>query len=98
MKNFGNLIVKYDLKAPTISPKTIKTKENLIFTVTDSESELGAYRLTIDGKWRNLYFDEKNNQLIYKIISEDKNKKVKALIEVTDRVGNKSSKHLEIFF
>lgn len=98
VKNFGNLIVKYDLKAPTISPKTIKTKENLIFTVTDSESEIGSYRLTIDGKWRNLYFDEKNNQLIYKIISEDKNKKVKALIEVSDRVGNKSSKHLEIFF
>jgi hypothetical protein len=97
LKNFGNLIVKYDLKPPTISPKPIKTNETLIFTVSDLESEIGSYRLTFDGQWRKLYYDEKNNQLIYSIISTDKGKKVKALIEVMDRVGNKNLKSFEIF-
>lgn len=98
VKNFGILKVKYDLKSPTIAAKPIKSKENIIFTTDDKESEIGTYRLTIDGQWRKLYYDEKNNQLIYKIISTDKGKKVKALLEVTDRVGNKNTKSYEIFF
>ena len=43
-----------------------------------------------------IYQVPKNNELIYKIISEDKGKKVKGLLEVIDRVGNKNSKSFEI--
>lgn len=98
LKNLGTMIVKYDKQPPFISPKPIKRGSELIFIASDKESGIADYQLFVNGVWRKLYYDEKNNQLIYKIISEDKGKRVKALLEVTDRVGNKNSKTMEILF
>ncbi len=98
LKNLGTMIVKYDRQRPFISPKTIKRGSGLIFIANDKESGIADYQLFVNGMWRKLYYDEKNNQLIYKIISEDKGKRVKALLEVIDRVGNKNSKTMEILF
>jgi len=97
VKNYGTLTLKYDLTAPTIGLKPIKSGSSIIFSIDDSESEIGSYKLTIDGQWRKLYYDEKNNRVIYKILPEDKGKKVNVLLEVEDRVGNKNSKSMEIF-
>lgn len=96
VKNFGEFTVKYDQTNPSIAPKPIKLGNEISFKVSDKDSEIGKYNLTINGQWRKIYYDEKNNQLIYKIISEDKGKKVKALLEVEDKVGNKNSKMMEI--
>lgn len=96
VKNFGTMLVKYDTKAPTIGAKPYKTSRQLIFIAEDKESEIDSYLLWVDGKWRKLYYDAKTDRLIYNILNEDKGKKVKALLEVTDRVGNKNSKVMEI--
>jgi hypothetical protein len=96
LKNYGTLTIRYDHAAPEVIGLPLRRQLYLVFTVKDKESGIEDYRLYINGMWRKLYFDEKNNELIYKIISEDKGKKVKALLEVTDRVGNKNSKSFEI--
>jgi hypothetical protein len=96
LKNYGTMAIRYDLIAPEIAGLPLRRQLDLVFTVKDKESGIEDYRLYINGLWRKLYYDEKNNQLIYKIIQEDKGKKVKVLIEVTDRVGNKNSKTMEI--
>ena len=98
LKNIGTITVKYDRQLPVISHKPIKRGSELILNASDKESGIADYQLFVNGQWRKLYFDEKNNQLIYKIVSEDKGKKVKALLEVTDRVGNKNSQTMEILF
>lgn len=95
IKNFGTLILKYDQTPPTISAP-IKTKTQLFFTIDDRESEILSYKLTIDGKWRKLYYDAKTHKIIYNILPEDKSKKVNAIIEVADGVGNKKMKTVEI--
>ena len=96
LKNFGTLTVRYDHAAPEVIRLPLRRQLYLVFTVKEKESGIEYYRLYINGMWRKLYFDEKNNELIYKIISEDKGKKVKGLLEVIDRVGNKNSKSFEI--
>ncbi len=96
LKNYGTLTIRYDHANPEVIGLPLRRQLYLVFTVKDKESGIEDYQLYINGMWRKLYFDEKNNELIYKIISEDKGKKVKALLEVTDRVGNKNSKTLEI--
>jgi Peptidase family M23 len=98
LKNLGTMTLKYDRKKPIIGTKPQKRGSEIIFNINDNESGIAEYQLFVNGQWRKLYFDEKNNQVIYKIISEDKGKKVKALIEITDRVGNKNSKCVEILF
>jgi hypothetical protein len=98
VKNYGVLIVKYDKKSPIISPELIRKTNKVIFSAKDEESGIGEYQLYIEGLWRKLYYDEKNNQFVYSIIPFDKGKKVRALLEVTDRVGNKNSKTMEILF
>ena len=75
----------------------IKWRESFAPT-QDVESGIADYQLYVEGMWRRLYYDEKNNQLIYNIIPADKGKKFKALLEVTDQVGNKNSKNMEILF
>lgn len=98
LKNYGLMTIKYDKKNPVISPDLIRKPNKVIFTVKDVESGIADYQLYVEGMWRRLYYDEKNNQLIYNIIPADKGKKFKALLEVTDQVGNKNSKNMEILF
>lgn len=98
IKNMGEFIIKYDLKAPIIEPKPIISKTEVIFIAKDNESGIDTYKLTIDGQWCKLYNNQKINQFIYTIKNKAKAKKVKALIEVTDKVGNKNMKSMEIFF
>lgn len=98
LKNYGLYTICLDTQPPVISPRPIRRSLELIFTAMDQESGIADYQLFINGMWRRLYYDEKNNQFIYKIISEDKGKKVKALFEVTDKVGNKKSNLVEILF
>ncbi len=90
--------MKYDKKSPIISPELIRKTNKVIFSAKDEESGIGEYQLYIEGQWRKLFYDEKNNQFVYSIISSDKGKKVKALLEITDQVGNKNSKTMEILF
>jgi hypothetical protein len=98
LKNLGTMTVKYDRLNPFIAPKPLKRGSDITFNITDNESGIADYQLFVNGKWRKLYFDEKNNSLIYKLIPEDKGKKVKALLEVIDRVGNRNTKSMEILF
>jgi Peptidase family M23 len=98
IKNFGTLTLRADIHPPIIQAKYTKTPHNITFNAIDNESEIDQYKLTINGEWRKLYFDEKNDAIIYEIISSDKGKKVNALIEVTDKVGNKNSKSWELNF
>lgn len=98
LKNYGLLTIKYDKTKPRISEKLERKATQLIFTATDDESGVSDYQFYVNGQWRKLYFDEKNNQFIYTILPVDKGKKFNTLIEITDKVGNKNSRRMEILF
>ena len=96
IRSFGN----YTLIADTVKPqirrinfsknKVLKAGDKLSFIIKDELSGIKSYKGFFNGEWVLFEYDAKNNLIFYTVEQKRLLKKNKILIEIEDRVGNKS--------
>ena len=99
-KQLGTFSVKSDTVAPIL--KELPTSSNVLipaflsWKISDSQSGISSYDLYIDGEWTPIYYDQKNNCLIWQnnrratIIGPKTEQFISLELIVKDRCGNKS--------
>ena len=93
----GKYALARDLTAPTvkesrdITGKTYTNGRKFFYSVNETESGLGTYRLEINGKWALLEYDAKRKRFIYRLDAEHLTAgKQELKLIVSDNVGNKT--------
>ena len=95
-KSFGQYSVRIDTIAPKISSinfketDTLILSEQLIWKVTDSQTEIYNYNILVNGEWHPLEYDLKTNRLIY-IREDEGNKSAMFEVLVSDNCRNITS-------
>ncbi|MBH70447.1 MAG: hypothetical protein CMP69_04325 [Flavobacteriales bacterium] len=104
VREFGDFCIVADTISPIIIAKNIfegknvKNQNNIIFKIKDNESGIKKYRGEINGKWVLMEYDFKNNSLIYNIDKIQLTEKNNIKVEVTDNIGNKTTKQIYFTF
>jgi murein DD-endopeptidase MepM/ murein hydrolase activator NlpD len=102
-KIFGQFSVKIDTIAPKISASNFKETDtvvhskNLIWKVSDSQTDIFNYNITVNGEWQPLEFDLKSNRLIFVRQNEEMKSAVIEIL-VTDNCENIGSWKKTLFF
>ena len=104
-RSFGPYTVMADTIPPIVSLRTNlsngseKPKQKIYFTVKDNLSEIEKYEAFIDEKWHLVEYQRNKKAAFIQLENLDFNKKNKKLrIEITDQLGNKTSKYYDINF
>lgn len=99
-KQLGTFSVKSDTVVPTL--KELPSSSNVVvpaflsWKISDSQSGILSYNLYIDGEWTPIYYDQKNNCLVWQnnrkatIIGPKTDKVISLELIVKDRCGNES--------
>lgn len=104
VREFGDFCIVADTISPTIiaknifEGKNIRNQNDIIFNIIDNESGIKKYRGEINGKWVLMEYDFKTNSLIYNIDKIQISKKNNIKVEVTDNIGNKTTKQIYFTF
>ncbi|MEO5570663.1 MAG: M23 family metallopeptidase, partial [Bacteroidia bacterium] len=96
IRHFGKFTIAIDtiapeIKEPAVYSDSISGKRILFTIISDNLSGIKAYRVTINGKWFLMDYDEKTGRLIGEWNKTFEGVKSELEIEVTDRKENRKA-------
>ncbi len=72
-------------------PATLKGYQRLVFKVSDALSGIGEYHLYINDTWQIAEYDAKSSAIFYEVDEETPSGALEIRLEVSDKVGNRTT-------
>ncbi|KAA6334048.1 Murein DD-endopeptidase MepM [termite gut metagenome] len=101
VRELGTFTIQVDTVSPKIkeiNPRQWKNTRKIIFKVEEKETDITAYRGTIDGKYVPFAWEIVTNRIVYSVNSRKIKRGVKHTVElsVTDACGNKGKITMDV--
>jgi hypothetical protein len=101
VRELGTFTIQVDTVSPKIketNPRQWKNTGKIIFKVEEKETDITAYRGTIDGKYVPFAWEIVTNRIVYSVNSRKIKRGVKHTVElsVTDACGNKGKITMDV--